>query len=199
MKLVFATNNSNKIKEVSNLISNQIEIINLKDIGCKENIIESENTIIDNAILKANYIKNNYGYDCFADDTGLEVDFLNGRPGVYSKRFAGENSTDELNMEKLLECMRKSNNRNARFRTVIALNINNQVITFTGLCEGKILKQRRGNNGFGYDPIFFYPELKKTFAELKKDEKNNVSHRGKALRNFCKILEKQINHKSNEI
>ena len=100
MKLVFATNNSNKIKEVNNLISNQIEIISLKDIGCNEDIVESKNTIIDNAILKANYIKNNYDYDCFADDTGLEVDFLNGRPGVFSKRFAGENSTDELNMKK---------------------------------------------------------------------------------------------------
>ncbi|SVD93797.1 uncharacterized protein METZ01_LOCUS446651, partial [marine metagenome] len=97
MKLVFATNNSNKIAEVSNLISNQIAIISLKDIGCNEDIVESEDTIIDNAVLKANYIKNNYGYDCFADDTGLEVDFLNGKPGVYSKRFAGENSTDELN------------------------------------------------------------------------------------------------------
>ena len=188
MKLVFATNNSNKIKEVSNLISNQIEIINLKDIGCKENIIESENTIIDNAILKANYIKNNYGYDCFADDTGLEVDFLNGRPGVYSKRFAGENSTDELNMEKLLECMKESNNRNARFRTVIALNINNQVITFTGLCEGKILKQRRGNNGFGYDPVFLPKGYNNSFGEMSVIEKNKIAHRSKAVKKLINYL-----------
>ena len=190
MKLVFATNNSNKIKEVSNLISNQIEIINLKDIGCKENIIESENTIIDNAILKANYIKNNYGYDCFADDTGLEVDFLNGRPGVYSKRFAGENSTDELNMEKLLECMKESNNRNARFRTVIALNINNQVITFTGLCEGKILKQRRGNNGFGYDPVFLPKGYNNSFGEMTVIEKNKIAHRSKAVKKLINYLNK---------
>ena len=190
MKLVFATNNSNKIKEVSNLISNQIEIINLKDIGCKENIIESENTIIDNAILKANYIKNNYGYDCFSDDTGLEVDFLNGRPGVYSKRFAGENSTDELNMEKLLECMKESNNRNARFRTVIALNINNQVITFTGLCEGKILKQRRGNNGFGYDPIFLPKGYNNSFGEMSVIEKNKIAHRSKAVKKLINYLNK---------
>ena len=190
MKLVFATNNSNKIKEVSNLISNQIEIINLKDIGCKENIIESENTIIDNAILKANYIKNNYGYDCFADDTGLEVDFLNGRPGVYSKRFAGENSTDELNMEKLLECMKESNNRNARFRTVIALNINNQVITFTGLCEGKILKQRRGNNGFGYDPVFLPKGYNNSFGEMSVIEKNKIAHRSKAVKKLINYLNK---------
>ena len=190
MKLVFATNNSNKIKEVSNLISNQIEIMSLKDIGCKEDIVESENTIIDNAILKANYIKNNYGYDCFSDDTGLEVDFLNGRPGVYSKRFAGENSTDELNMEKLLECMKESNNRNARFRTVIALNINNQVITFTGVCEGEILKQRKGNNGFGYDPIFLPKGYNNSFGEMSIIEKNEIAHRSKAVKKLINYLSK---------
>jgi XTP/dITP diphosphohydrolase len=190
MKLVFATNNSNKIKEVSNLISNQIEIISLKDIGCKEDIVESGNTIIDNAILKANYIKNNYGYDCFADDTGLEVDFLNGRPGVHSKRFAGENSTDELNMEKLLECMKESNNRNARFRTVIALNISNQVITFTGICEGEILKQRIGNNGFGYDPIFLPKGYNNSFGEMSLIEKNEIAHRSKAVKKLINHLNK---------
>ena len=190
MKLVFATNNSNKIKEVSNLISNQIEIMSLKDIGCKEDIVESENTIIDNAILKANYIKNNYGYDCFSDDTGLEVDFLNGSPGVYSKRFAGENSTDELNMEKLLECMKESNNRNARFRTVIALNINNQVITFTGVCEGEILKQRRGNNGFGYDPVFLPKGYNNSFGEMSIIDKNKIAHRSKAVKKLINYLNK---------
>ena len=190
MKLVFATNNSNKIAEVSNLISNQIAIISLKDIGCNEDIVESEDTIIDNAILKANYIKNNYGYDCFADDTGLEVDFLNGRPGVHSKRFAGENSTDELNMKKLLECMEESKNRNARFRTVIALNINNQVITFTGVCEGEILKQRRGNNGFGYDPIFLPKGYNNSFGEMSIIEKNEIAHRSKAVKKLINYLNK---------
>lgn len=190
MKLVFATNNSNKIAEVSNLISNQIAIISLKDIGCNEDIVESEDTIIDNAILKANYIKNTYGYDCFADDTGLEVDFLNGRPGVYSKRFAGENSTDELNMGKLLECMKESNNRNARFRTVIALNINNQVITFTGVCEGEILKQRKGNNGFGYDPIFLPKGYNNSFGEMSIIEKNEIAHRSKAVKKLINYLNK---------
>ena len=190
MKLVFATNNSNKIAEVSNLISNQISIISLKDIGCNEDIVESEDTIIDNAILKANYIKNNYGYDCFADDTGLEVDFLNGRPGVYSKRFAGENSTDELNMKKLLECMEESKNRNARFRTVIALNINNQVITFTGVCEGEILKQRKGNNGFGYDPIFLPKGYNNSFGEMSIIEKNEIAHRSKAVKKLINYLNK---------
>lgn len=190
MKLVFATNNSNKIAEVSNLISNQIAIISLKDIGCNEDIVESEDTIIDNAILKANYIKNNYGYDCFADDTGLEVDFLNGRPGVYSKRFAGENSTDELTMGKLLECMKESNNRNARFRTVIALNINNQVITFTGVCEGEILKQRKGNNGFGYDPIFLPKGYNNSFGEMSIIEKNEIAHRSKAVKKLINYLSK---------
>jgi len=190
MKLVFATNNSNKIAEVSNLISNQIAIISLKDIGCNEDIVESKDTIIDNAILKANYIKNTYGYDCFADDTGLEVDFLNGRPGVYSKRFAGENSTDELNMGKLLECMKESNNRNARFRTVIALNINNQVITFTGVCEGEILKQRKGNNGFGYDPIFLPKGYNNSFGEMSIIEKNEIAHRSKAVKKLINYLSK---------
>ena len=190
MKLVFATNNSNKIAEVSNLISNQIAIISLKDIGCNEDIVESEDTIIDNAILKANYIKNNYGYDCFADDTGLEVDFLNGKPGVYSKRFAGENSTDELNMKKLLEYMEESKNRNARFRTVIALNINNQVITFTGVCEGEILKQRRGNNGFGYDPIFLPKGYNNSFGEMSIIEKNEIAHRSKAVKKLINYLNK---------
>ena len=190
MKLVFATNNSNKIKEVSNLISNQIAIISLKDIGCNEDIVESKDTIIDNAILKANYIKNTYGYDCFADDTGLEVDFLNGKPGVYSKRFAGENSTDELNMKKLLECMKESNNRNARFRTVIALNINNQVITFTGVCEGEILKQRKGNNGFGYDPIFLPKGYNNSFGEMSIIEKNEIAHRSKAVKKLINHLNK---------
>ena len=190
MKLVFATNNSNKIAEVSNLISNQIAIISLKDIGCNEDIVESEDTIIDNAVLKANYIKNNYGYDCFADDTGLEVDFLNGRPGVHSKRFAGENSTDELNMGKLLECMKESNNRNARFRTVIALNINNQVITFTGVCEGEILKQRRGNNGFGYDPVFLPKGYNNSFGEMSIIDKNKIAHRSKAVKKLINYLNK---------
>ena len=190
MKLVFATNNSNKIAEVSNMISNQIAIISLKDIGCNEDIVESEDTIIDNAILKANYIKNNYGYDCFADDTGLEVDFLNGRPGVYSKRFAGENSTDKLNMEKLLECMKESNNRNARFRTVIALNINNQVTTFTGVCEGEILKQRKGNNGFGYDPVFLHKGYNNSFGEMSIIEKNEIAHRSKAVKKLINYLNK---------
>ena len=190
MKLVFATNNSNKIAEVSNLISNQISIISLKDIGCNEDIVESKDTIIDNAILKANYIKNTYGYDCFADDTGLEVDFLNGRPGVHSKRFAGENSTDELNMKKLLECMEESKNRNARFRTVIALNINNQVITFTGVCEGEILKQRRGNNGFGYDPIFLPKGYNNSFGEMSIIEKNEIAHRSKAVKKLINYLNK---------
>jgi XTP/dITP diphosphohydrolase len=190
MKLVFATNNSNKIKEVNYLISNQIEIISLIDIGCNEDIVESEDTIIDNAILKANYIKNNYGCNCFADDTGLEVDFLDGKPGVFSKRFSGKNSTDELNMKKLLECMEESNNRNARFRTVIALNINNQVITFTGVCEGEILKKIRGNNGFGYDPIFLPKGHNNSFGEMSLIEKNKIGHRSKAVKKLINYLNK---------
>ena len=190
MKLLFATNNLNKIKEVSSFINNQIDVISLKDIKCNEDIVESKETIIDNAVLKANYIKNNYGYDCFADDTGLEVDFLNGKPGVYSKRFAGENSTDELNMQKLLKCMEESNNRNARFKTVIALNINNQVTTFTGICEGEILRGKRGNNGFGYDPIFLPKGHNNSFGEMSLIEKNKIAHRSKAVKKLIDYLNK---------
>jgi len=192
MKLVFATNNPNKLQEVSNMISNQIKIISLKDISFNEEIIESENTIKGNAILKANFIKNNYGYDCFADDTGLEVDFLDGKPGVYSKRFAGKNATDELNMQKLIECMEKSTNRTARFKTVIALNINNKLTTFTGICEGEILTKKRGSNGFGYDPVFLPKGYNKTFGEMNMADKNKIGHRSKAvnklityLNNYC--------------
>jgi XTP/dITP diphosphohydrolase len=192
MKLVFATNNPNKLQEVSNMISNQIKIISLKDISFNEEIIESENTIKGNAILKANFIKNNYGYDCFADDTGLEVDFLDGKPGVYSKRFAGKNATDELNMQKLIECMEKSTNRTARFKTVIALNINNKLTTFTGICEGEILTKKRGSNGFGYDPVFLPKGYNKTFGEMDMADKNKIGHRSKAvsklityLNNYC--------------
>ena len=192
MKLVFATNNPNKLQEVSNMISNQIKIISLKDISFNEEIIESKNTIKGNAILKANFIKNNYGYDCFADDTGLEVDFLNGKPGVYSKRFAGKNATDELNMKKLIECMEESTNRTARFKTVIALNINNKLTTFTGICEGEILTKKRGSNGFGYDPVFLPKGYNKTFGEMDMADKNKIGHRSKAvnklityLNNYC--------------
>ena len=192
MKLVFATNNPNKLQEVSNMISNQIKIISLKDISFNEEIIESENTIKGNAILKANFIKNNYGHDCFADDTGLEVDFLDGKPGVYSKRFAGKNATDKLNMQKLIECMEKSDNRTARFKTVIALNINNKLTTFTGICEGEILAKKRGSNGFGYDPVFLPKGYNKTFGEMNMADKNKIGHRSKAvsklityLNNYC--------------
>lgn len=192
MKLVFATNNPNKLQEVSNMIRNQIKITSLKDISFNEEIIESENTIKGNAILKANFIKNNYGYDCFADDTGLEVDFLDGKPGVYSKRFAGKNATDELNMQKLIECMEESTNRTARFKTVIALNINNKLTTFTGICEGEILTKKRGSNGFGYDPVFLPKGYNKTFGEMNMADKNKIGHRSKAvnklityLNNYC--------------
>ncbi len=192
MKLVFATNNPNKLQEVSNMIRNQIKITSLKDISFNEEIIESENTIKGNAILKANFIKNNYGYDCFADDTGLEVDFLDGKPGVYSKRFAGKNATDELNIQKLIECMEESTNRTARFKTVIALNINNKLTTFTGICEGEILTKKRGSNGFGYDPVFLPKGYNKTFGEMNMADKNKIGHRSKAvnklityLNNYC--------------
>ncbi len=188
MELVFATNNSNKLREVSNQIYNQIKIVSLDDINFSDDIIESAKTISGNAILKANYIKTNYGFDCFADDTGLEVDFLNGEPGVLSKRFAGENSTDELNIQKLLDYMEEANNRSARFKTVIALNIKNRVVTFTGICEGEILTHKRGSNGFGYDPIFLPNGYHKSFGEMNLIEKTKISHRSKAVKKLIDYL-----------
>ena len=201
MKIVFATNNPNKLKEIQTLIPKEIEIISLKEIGCTEDIPETGDTLEANAFQKVHYVKENYNYDCFADDTGLEIDALNGEPGVYSARYAGENATFEENCSKVIAKLKgvDTNKRNAKFRTVIAYVTKDEKIHCEGSVDGRILDKKIGANGFGYDPIFYYPGLKKTFAELKKGEKNSISHRGKALRNFSKLLEKQINHKSIEI
>jgi len=181
MKLVFATNNLNKIKEVQELIPSEIKLLSLKDIGCFEDIPETQSTIEGNAIQKANYIKEHYGYDCFADDTGLEVEALNGEPGVYSARYAGEQRNSNDNMNKLLNELENINNRTAQFKTVIALYINNKLQTFTGICKGEIIKSKQGDNGFGYDPIFKPKEYDETFAEMGLEVKNAISHRGKAI------------------
>ena len=191
MQLVFASNNKNKIKEIQALVSDTIQIISLEDIGCTEDIPETAETIEGNAILKANYITSNYGYDCFADDTGLEVEALNGAPGVYSARYAGEQKDANDNMDKLLQELKDKSNRNANFKTVIALNLNGKQNLFTGIINGKIIEEKMGTNGFGYDPIFIAEGHQKTFAQLTLEEKAHISHRGIAVAQLIAFLLKQ--------
>jgi len=190
MKLVFASNNKNKIQEIQALVPNTIQIVSLDDIGCTEDIPETANTIEGNAILKANYVTEKYGYDCFADDTGLEVDALNGAPGVYSARYAGEQKDANDNMDKLLTQLKNESNRKANFKTVIALNLNGKQNLFTGIINGKIIEEKIGTNGFGYDPIFVADGYEKTFAELTMEEKSTISHRGIAVKELILFLQK---------
>ena len=191
MKLVFASNNKNKIQEIQALVPNSIQIVSLEDIGCTEEIPETADTIEGNAILKANYVTEKYGYDCFADDTGLEVETLNGAPGVYSARYAGEQKDANDNMDKLLSELKDESNRKANFKTVIALNLNGKQNLFTGIINGKIIEEKIGTNGFGYDPIFVADGFDKTFAELSMEEKSTISHRGIAVKELILFLQKQ--------
>ncbi len=188
MQLVFATNNHNKLKEVQALIPSHITLLNLKDIGCFEDVPETQLTIKGNAIQKAEYIKEHYGFDCFADDTGLEVDALNGEPGVFSARYAGEQRDANANMNKLLMELDGNPNRNAQFKTVIVLHLNNKLHTFTGICEGEITTTKKGDSGFGYDPIFMPDGFIKTFAEMELLLKNKIGHRGKATQLLVQFL-----------
>lgn len=188
MKLVFATNNLNKLKEVQSLIPKHIKLLSLEDIGCFEDIPETQATIEDNAIQKAEYIKTHYGYNCFADDTGLEVESLYGEPGVFSARYAGEQRDANDNMDLLLENLKGKLNRDAQFKTVIALHINDNLNTFTGVCKGGITETKHGDKGFGYDPIFKAEGYDKTFAEISLQEKNKIGHRGKAVRQLVTFL-----------
>ena len=191
MKLVFASNNKNKIQEIQALVPSVIQIVSLEDIGCTEDIPETADTIEGNAILKANYVTEKYGYNCFADDTGLEVDALNGAPGVYSARYAGEQKDANDNMDKLLSELEDKSNRKANFKTVIALNLNGKQNLFTGIINGKIIEEKIGTNGFGYDPIFVADGYEKTFAELTMEEKSTISHRGIAVKELILFLQKQ--------
>jgi XTP/dITP diphosphohydrolase len=191
MKLVFASNNKNKIQEIQALVPNTIEILSLEEIGCIEDIPETADTIEGNAILKANYVTEKYGYDCFADDTGLEVEVLNGAPGVYSARYAGEQKDANDNMDKLLSELEDKSNRKANFKTVIALNLKGKQNLFTGIINGKIIEEKIGTNGFGYDPIFVAEGYEKTFAELSMEEKSTISHRGIAVKKLILFLQKQ--------
>ena len=180
MKIVFASNNENKIKEIQQLLPENIQIVSLAAIGCHEEIPETADTIEGNAILKANYVTEYYGYDCFADDTGLEVQALDGAPGVYSARYAGEQKNADDNMNKLLEALIERENRKAQFKTVIALNLKGEQHLFTGIASGEITTSKSGNRGFGYDPIFKPEGFEETFAELSLETKNKISHRALA-------------------
>ena len=181
MKIVFATNNPNKLKEIQSLMPEGIEILSLKEIGCTEDIPETGTTLEANAFQKAHYLKENYGYDCFADDTGLEVESLNGAPGVYSARYAGPERSAEANMAKILEELKGTENRKAQFRTAIALILNGEEQVFEGKVEGRISKAKQGEEGFGYDPIFLPENNQRSFAQMTMAEKGAISHRGRAV------------------
>lgn len=188
MKLVFASNNKNKIAEIQSMLPESIKILSLEDINCLEDIPETADTIEGNAILKADYVTQRYGYDCFADDTGLEVNALNGEPGVYSARYAGEQKNADDNMNKLLEALKNEENRSAQFKTVITLNLSGKQYLFTGIAKGEITLNKTGTNGFGYDPIFKPENFNKTFAELPLETKNTIGHRGKAVKQLIDFL-----------
>ncbi len=192
MRLVFATNNQNKVKELKALVPETIEILTLSDIGCLDDIEETEDTLEGNAKLKANHITKNYGYNCFADDTGLEVEALNGAPGVYSARYAGENVTYEDNVQKMLREMEGKQNRQAQFRTSIALNLGGKQYLFDGVCKGEITNTKHGTDGFGYDPIFRPSGFKQTFAEMSLDQKGKISHRGFAVQKLIAFLKEKV-------
>ena len=189
MKIVFASNNKNKIQEIQSMLPDTIQIVSLESIGCFEEIPETSDTIEGNSILKANYITQKYGFDCFADDTGLEVEALNGEPGVYSARYAGEQRNADDNMNKLLEELLDKPNRNAQFKTVIALNLKEKQYLFEGIASGEITLEKKGTGGFGYDPIFKPTNYDETFAELSLTVKNEISHRGKATKALLEFLQ----------
>lgn len=196
MKLVFATNNKHKLDEVCKITSHHpVEIVSLAEINCFDDIPETADTLEGNALQKAHYIQEKFGLNCFADDTGLEVEALNNAPGVYSARYAGPGHDSEANMKKLLHEMEGKENRKARFRTVIALVWNGKTYTFDGIVNGTITTTKRGENGFGYDPIFIPEGYEQTFAELGNDIKNQISHRAKAVEKLDEFLTQLSDHK----
>lgn len=188
-KLVFATNNAHKLEEVQEVVKDKFEILSLKDIGCHEDIAEPGETLEENALIKARYVKEKYGYDSFGDDTGLEVEALNGAPGVYSARYAGDGHDAKANMKKLLANLDGVANRKARFRSVIALILDGKEYLFEGKIEGEIISEEKGTAGFGYDPIFMPEGYVQTFAELGSNVKNDISHRALAVKALCRFLE----------
>lgn len=186
--LVFATNNKHKLDEVRKITSGQVEIVSLSDIQCYDEIPETADTLEGNALQKARYIHTNFHTDCFADDTGLEVEALNGAPGVYSARYAGPGHDSEANMRKLLAALEGESNRKARFRTVIALILDGKEYLFEGIVNGRIIEEKKGSAGFGYDPIFVPDGYSQTFAELGDDIKNRISHRAMATHKLAEFL-----------
>ena len=186
-KLIFATHNPNKLAEIKSAV-NSFEVVGLKEMGMHEDIAETGITLEENALIKSKYIYQKTGFSCFADDTGLEVDALDGRPGAYSARYAGEQATAEANMEKLLSELQNQKNRSARFRTVISLIIKGKEYSFEGKVEGEILHQKTGIDGFGYDPIFKPTEYDQSFAEMTMKQKNEISHRGMAVKKLIHFL-----------
>lgn len=189
MKLVFATNNRHKLNEVRAIVGDKVEVLSLNDIGCHDDIPETADTLQGNALIKARYIYEKFGVDCFADDTGLEVEALDGAPGVYSARYAGEECDSEANMQKLLQNLTGKSNRNAQFRTVIALIIKGEEKLFNGIVKGTITEEKRGDSGFGYDPVFVPEGFSESFAQMSGDMKNSISHRYRAtleLSNYLK-------------
>ena len=189
-KLIFATNNAHKLEEIRAIMGDNIEILSLNDINCHDDIPETAATLEGNASIKAHYIYDHYGMDCFADDTGLEVDCLNGAPGVFSARYAGDGHDSEANMNKLLHEMQGKTDRKARFRTVISLIQHGEENLFEGIVEGAITTDRQGTSGFGYDPIFRPDGYDLTFAQLGNEVKNRISHRAKAVASLCHFLMK---------
>lgn len=189
--IVFATNNKNKLREIRDIVGSKYNILSLSDINCHDDIPETADTIEGNALLKARFVKEKYGYDCFADDTGLEVEALDNRPGVYSARFAGEDCNSKNNINKLLSELKGIENRKARFRTVIALIKGEIEEEFEGVIYGNISHERHGEGGFGYDKVFVPENYEKTFAEMLPEEKNSISHRAKATRLLIEYLNKE--------
>jgi len=190
MRLVFATNNLNKLSELQDLLPSNIELIGLKDIGCNQELPETQKTLQGNAMQKAEFVFEHFGYNCFADDTGLEVGILKNEPGVYSARYAGQNCNPNDNIQKVLKKLIGRNDRTARFRTVIALIVDGKKSLFEGECEGEITKERKGENGFGYDPIFLPKGVNMTFAQMTKKQKGAISHRGRAIKKLVNFLQK---------
>lgn len=187
-RFVFATNNAHKLEEVAAILNGKVELLSMKDIACTTDIPETADTLEGNALLKARYIFEHYHADCFADDTGLEVEALDGAPGVYSARYAGDGHDSEANMKKLLQDMEGIENRKAQFRTVFALIVDGKEHLFEGIVKGEIIKNRKGTSGFGYDPVFVPEGYTQTFAEMGNELKNQISHRAVATQKLCKFL-----------
>lgn len=198
MRLVFATNNPHKLAELRAILGKRVELVSLADIGCHEDIPEDYETLQENALEKARFVSERFGCDCFADDTGLEIEALGGRPGVYSARYAGEGKNPEDNMRKVLREMEGMKNRRAQFRTVIALILEGRTYYFEGKVTGEMLTERHGKGGFGYDPIFRPDGYKESFAEMDMKTKNAISHRGRAVEKLVCFLNHQLEGISEE-